>query len=88
MNNPSNNSSRARALASVVCLCFAALSLQPSEAQARNQRGYVKKNGTYVQPHQKTNPDGKRYSNRGSRSNGGSQSDEFGSPPKYNKRRG
>lgn len=88
MNHRLNHPSRTRALAFVLCLCFAALSLQPIEAQARNQRGYVKKNGTYVQPHQKTNPDSKRFNNRGSRSNGGSQSDEFSSPPKYNKRRG
>jgi hypothetical protein len=41
-----------------LCLCLAALSLHSSDAQARSQRGYIKKNCTYVQPHQKTNPDG------------------------------
>ncbi len=68
-------------------LCFALLGLFQSEAHARNQRGYVKKNGTYVHAHQKTNPDSKRYNNRSARSNGGTQRDEFSSPPKYNKRR-
>jgi hypothetical protein len=77
-----------RTLTFALCLCFVALSLLPSEVQARSQRGYIKKNGTYVQPHQKTNPDGKRYNNRSSQSNGGSQRDEFSSTPKYNKRRG
>ena len=54
---------------------------------ARSQRGYMKKNGTYVSPHQKASPDGKRWNNRGSRTNGGRQRDEFSSPPAYNKRR-
>ncbi len=56
-------------------------------AQARSQRGYVKKNGTYVSPHQKANPDGKRWNNRGSKTNDGRQRDEFSNPPAYNKRR-
>jgi hypothetical protein len=54
--------------------------------QARTQRGYLKKNGTYVSPHYKSNPDGRRY-NQGSRTNGGKQRDEFSSPPAYNKSR-
>ncbi len=29
-----------------------------------NQRGYIKKNGTYVQPHLKTKPDNTIYNNR------------------------
>jgi hypothetical protein len=45
----------------------------------------MKKNGTYVAPHQKNNPDKHRYNNRGSRTNGGKQRDEFSSPPAYNK---
>jgi hypothetical protein len=66
---------------------LALLLLQTSPLQARTQRGYSKKNGTYVQQHQKANPDGKRYNNKGARSNGGKQRDEFSSPPAYNKRR-
>jgi hypothetical protein len=56
-------------------------------AEARVQRGYIKKNGTYVAPHYKSNPDGRRYNNYGSRSNGGKQRDEFSNPPAYNKSR-
>jgi hypothetical protein len=55
--------------------------------EARMQRGYVKKNGTYVSPHFKSNPDGRRYNNKGSRTNGGKQRDEFSNPPAYNKSR-
>jgi hypothetical protein len=56
-----------------------------SLADARSQRGYVKRNGTYVAPHQKSNPDQKRFNNKGSKTNGGKQRDEFSSPPAYNK---
>jgi hypothetical protein len=66
---------------------LALLLVQTSPLQARTQRGYSKKNGTYVQPHQKANPDSKRYNNKGARSNGGKQRDEFSSPPAYNKSR-
>jgi hypothetical protein len=55
--------------------------------EARAQRGYIKKNGTYVSPHYKSNPDGRRYNNKGSRSNGGKQRDEFSNSPAYNKSR-
>jgi hypothetical protein len=58
-----------------------------SNTEARAQRGYIKKNGTYVSPHYKSNPDGRRHNNKGSRSNGGKQRDEFSSPPAYNKSR-
>jgi hypothetical protein len=78
MNTPFHHAPRTFVIA--LCLCLTALSLHSSDAQARSQRGYIKKNGTYVQPHQKTN--------RSARSNGGSQRDEFSNPPKYNKRRG
>lgn len=55
--------------------------------EARMQRGYFKKNGTYVSPHYKSSPDGRRYNNKGSRTNGGKQRDEFSNPPAYNKSR-
>jgi len=63
------------------------LLVQTSPLQARTQRAYIKKDGTYVQSHQKANPDGIRYNNKGSQSNGGRQRDEFSSPPAYNKSR-
>lgn len=58
-----------------------------TNTEARMQRGYIKKNGTYVSPHFKSKPDGRRYNNNGSRTNGGKQRDEFSSPPAYNKSR-
>jgi hypothetical protein len=64
---------------------LAILSALPAEA--RTQRGYIKRNGSYVAPHQKTNPDQQRFNNRGSKTNGGKQRDEFSSPPAYNKPR-
>jgi hypothetical protein len=67
-------------------LAIALIAFMP-DAQARTQRGYLKKNGTYVSPHYKSNPDGRRYNNKGSRTNGGKQRDEFSSPPAYNKSR-
>lgn len=77
----------ARPSCRAMCVYFTFIYLVPSDAHARTQPGYVKKDGTYVQPHQKSDPDSKRYNNRGSRSNGGSQRDEFSNPPMYNKRR-
>lgn len=47
--------------------------------------GYTKKNGTYVQGHQKSEPNEYRYDNRNSQTNGGSQRDEYSAPPAYNK---
>ena len=47
--------------------------------------GYFKSNGTYVEGHYKTTPNEFRFDNRNSQSNGGSQRDEFSSPPEYNK---
>ena len=58
-----------------------------SLVDARTQRGYVKRDGTYVAPHQKSNPDQKRFNNQGSKTNGGKQRDEFSNPPAYNKPR-
>ncbi len=63
------------------------LALLSSAAEARYQKGYIKKNGTYVEGHIKSNPDGKRYNNYGSQTNGGRQHDEFSNPPAYNSRR-
>ena len=55
-----------RVIAVVVLLCVAATS-----ASAKSTRGYVKKDGTYVQPHQKTDPNktkGDNYSTKGNTS--------------------
>ena len=71
-----------KSLFAIVLLTFAV-----TQTSARAQRGYIKKNGSYVAPHFKSAPDGKRYNNYGSKSNGGRQRDEFSSPPKYNKRK-
>jgi hypothetical protein len=58
-----------------------------TNTEARMQRGYIKKNGTYVSPHFKSKPDGRRYNNNGSRTNGGKQRDEFSRSSAYNKPR-
>lgn len=41
--------------------------------------GYYKKDGTYVQGHYRSSPNQYRYDNYGSRSNGGTQRDEYSS---------
>lgn len=75
------------AIATIPAAFAVALIAFMPDAEARAQRGYIKKNGTYVSPHYKSNPDGRRYNNKGSRTNGGKQRDEFSSPPAYNKSR-
>lgn len=40
-----------------------------SEGHAASTRGYVKKNGTYVQPYQKTVPDRSKYNNYSTKGN-------------------
>jgi hypothetical protein len=69
----------------LLAILGAMIALSSLSVEARTQRVYMKKNGTYVAPHQKNNPDKHRYNNRGSRTNGGKQRDEFSSPPAYNK---
>jgi hypothetical protein len=66
---------------------IAVLALLSTASEAKYQRGYVKKDGTYVGGHMKSAPDGRRFNNYGSRSNGGRQRDEFSNPPAYIKRR-
>ena len=48
-------------------------------------KGYTKKNGTYVQGYTRSDPDKYIYNNKNSQTNGGSQRDEYSSPPAYNK---
>jgi hypothetical protein len=71
----------------ILASCAIALLTITIDANARTQQGYTKKNGTYVEQHQKSSSDGYRYNNRNSQSNGGRQRDEFSSPPAYNKRK-
>ncbi len=40
-----------------------ALLVLASDVLAASVRGYYRKDGTYVQPHQRTNPDGNPYNN-------------------------
>lgn len=40
-----------------------------SEGHAASTRGYMKKSGTYVQPHQKTAPDRSKYNNYSTKGN-------------------
>lgn len=55
-------------------------------------RGYTRSDGTYVQPHYRSDPNQYRYDNYSSQGNTnpytgerGSQPNEFSSPPVYNK---
>lgn len=63
-----------------------------STTYAGYTRGYYKRNGTYVAPHHKTNPDCYRYNNYSAKGNinpytlkKGTQAHEFTNPAKYNK---
>jgi hypothetical protein len=58
---------------------FLAAALFATCASADWQNGYTKKDGSYVQGHQKSEPDQYRFNNYGSQSNGGHQRDEFSS---------
>lgn len=64
--------------------CLAVLSAQ---AVAGSVNGYMRKDGTYVAPHLRSNPDSMRWNNYGSQTMGGTQRDEFSSPPAYNQPR-
>ncbi len=54
-------------------------------AHAENVRGYTRSDGTYTQGYQRSTADQYRYNNYGSETNGGSQRDEYSTPPQYNK---
>ena len=47
--------------------------------------GYNRRDGTYVQGHTRSAPNEYRYDNYSSRTNGGSQRDEYSEQPSYNK---
>ena len=44
---------------------LAVLFLIPSLVSAGNVRGYYRKDGTYVRPHVRSNPDGQKWNNYG-----------------------
>lgn len=58
-------------------LGFIVMMLIAAQASADWQSGYTKRDGTYVQGHQRSTPDEYRYNNYGSQSNGGRQRDEY-----------
>lgn len=55
-------------------------------AQSHHVSGYTRADGTYVAPHEASNPNAYRYDNRSSQTNGGSQRDEYSTTPATNKR--
>ena len=72
---------------------FAALLLAVSASAVADQdvNGYTRKDGTYVQPYQRSNPNSNRYDNYSSQGNSnpytgqrGSERNEFSNPPAYN----
>ena len=54
-------------------------------AQTHHVKGYTKKDGTYVAPHEASNPNSYRYDNRSSQTNGGSKRDEYSTTPATNR---
>jgi hypothetical protein len=69
-------------------LTLTALSTQADQSV----RGYIRQDGTYVQPHFQTAPNQNRYDNYSSQGNAnpytgahGTQRNEFSTPPAYNK---
>jgi hypothetical protein len=54
-------------------------------AQTHHVNGYTRKDGTYVAPHEASNPNAVRYDNLNSQTNGGTQRDEYSNPPATNK---
>ena len=63
-----------------------AVMLSSSVCYAGSVKGYTRKDGTYVQPHQRNAPDQYRSNNRNSQSNGGPQRDEYSNDGATNRR--
>jgi len=61
----------------ITALVFMATIGLVATASAGDVKGYIKKDGTYVAPHQRSNPDQYKFNNKNSESNGGNQKDEF-----------
>ena len=55
-------------------------------AQSHHVNGYTRKDGTYVAPHEASNPNAYRYDNRSSQTNGGTKRDEYSAPPATNRK--
>lgn len=53
------------------------INTSPAEAASR-VRGYTRSNGTYVQPHYRSNPDSSRFNNYSTRSNYNPYSGKYG----------
>lgn len=67
------------------------LSLTSLASAATHVKGYLKQDGTYVQPHYRSSPNTTKYDNYSSQDNvnphtgeKGSQRNEFSNPPSYN----
>lgn len=54
-----------------------------SRSGSHSVRGYVKKNGTYVQPHRSTNPNGTRSDNWSTRGNVNPYTGKPGTKPAF-----
>jgi hypothetical protein len=67
----------------IACSLFALAGV--AAAQSHHVSGYTKKDGTYVAPHEASNPNPYRYDNRSSQTNGGTKRDEYSIPPATNK---
>jgi hypothetical protein len=72
---------------------FAALLLAVSVSAVadKNVSGYMRQDGTYVQPYHRSNPNNSRYDNYSSQGNSnpytgqrGSERNEFSNPPAFN----
>lgn len=59
-----------------VCIPFSAASADTKV------RGYIKKDGTYVAPHYRSNPDGKHNNNWGTQGNVNPRTGAFGKEPR------
>ena len=75
----------------LIAFLFLVIGAPVFSASSHSVKGYTKKDGTFVQPHMRTNPDSVRRNNYSSEGNynpntgkQGKQRNEFSSPPQYN----
>lgn len=81
----------------VLAILLVALVGEVSAAGTKSVRPHIRKDGTYVEGHYRSAPNQQRFDNFGARNSiyggnpytgkRGSQRDEFGTPPAYNKPR-
>lgn len=62
-----------------------AIVLSTNSLADKSVKGYTRSDGTHVQGYTRSSPDSSRANNYGSKSNGGSQRDEYSSPGATNK---